>query len=1310
MKEILLTSSVLIAALLLLRRVFRRSVSRRVQYALWALVLVRLLVPANLPALDHNVLTAVDPVVQDIEALYITPHQIVYDTPSGANIYGPPNTPAVTVGPATPDNKLTFSVEDAFHTPVEATTLYQRQIVLEDLLRPVWYAGMAFMAVWFFFSNLLFWWRLRRRRTPYAAENCTRRVYLVEEGLPSPCLFGLFRPAIYLTPAAVSSPEALRHVLAHEETHARHRDPLWSLLRAVCLTVYWFDPLVWAAALASKNDCELACDEGAILRLGEAERIPYGRTLLSLIPVRRGPSNPLLSATTMTAGKKQLKDRVTRIAQSRRTVGIALFAVLAIAAAVCAATFTGAASKAPDKTGSARADGPLTGQELRYFNLDFFNGTDVYGNETMNIRNQFLASTYERPEDVGLLEIFYSGIPYGEIDVEADLSAGWEVLRGRDGWFEPDCPMYALSTAEMDALLMKYTGLTVAETGQTDFLQDMGTYLPEYDAYYWAHGDTLYRGQVEITAGEREGDLVRLYYQDYWSGGIGGAWMCATLRELEDGGYHFVSNLPCEAPVIPTAYPAGEPWRAIPLTDLPDHSMEVIPLARHSMDCAQRGGGWMVNGGTTDGRSTELSFRPYRSTDGNFYAAVIRDEAAGRDGPIVWEADVFLTMSPINSLEWGETTISFQYAGVIGGRYIYELSYLDKEGVYPVSVYDYYFFQDDGTPVLLHRTRYGDNRFFDLNGDGVDELVCVGRYGAQILFEDPNSPGVLRLADIGQLLSGVWPQMDDWDLAELDTFDRCLRVRGYVNMPEWGDDARADFQRAIYFTPENLLVYTNLTDTEAHMAVDAGDSVPEEIRRDALLQANLAYEQVRVTADAQDARYDDWRVSALSLTGAYTDLPVEGTLEVYSVGWQLHAGTPAGVPLAGGVFVQEDGWAGGFSTGGSPYLIYLLRENGTRQRVESLLTYGYAENSQFFRVDLCRSAVQGGLAKTEDLEGRDLYYMFYANPFTFLNDLESTPPLTQQSIFETLMTYADNCSTDEASLMGDALDSLNWNPADLTEAGRAAYARLLEQPAAGALFQGLMDALLAEETVLLELDTDGAPGGGMYEVSTAKGNGPGIARDIRSDFRWSRVDTDWPGQGRSLRISDLRDRWVLEFWEDSGLVRCSGRDGTVFYQTEPADPEDIFVNDIFECMRIWFDEAEYDALSEDIVIPDRDQSHLEIAQEWSERATAVNLRLTPGSILACTFVRAAADVERWSDMPETSYPGYTAGRNRFYFSYTRVFVPENERSLHEQMAGNTGGYTGSDPDVPEGAFENFQVGVLYLTEDGWRCDGTGTGP
>lgn len=54
----------------------------------------------------------------------------------------------------------------------------------------------------------------------------------------------------------------------------------------------------------------------------------------------------MLSATTMTAGKHALKERITRIAENRRTVGAALLAAVTAAALLCAATFTGA--KTPD--------------------------------------------------------------------------------------------------------------------------------------------------------------------------------------------------------------------------------------------------------------------------------------------------------------------------------------------------------------------------------------------------------------------------------------------------------------------------------------------------------------------------------------------------------------------------------------------------------------------------------------------------------------------------------------------------------------------------------------------------------------------------------------------------------------------------------------------------------------------------------------------------------------------------------------------------------------------------------------------------
>lgn len=340
MREVLLTSSALILALLAVRRVFREKISRRVQYALWGLALLRLLIPANLPAVNFSLLSVSQPArAQIAERLEKEPVYVL-----------PVSTQEIAASSSAPNVILPVEGRYSAVTQEEGrpAVLTEYAFTLEEALDLVWKTGMVAMAAWLIILNFALWRKLRKKRIPLELPECGYPVYLVEEGLVSPCLFGLFRPAVYLTPAALESEESLRHVLVHEETHARHLDPLWSLLRNVCLMVYWFHPLVWWAAAASKEDCELACDEGALRRLGADERVPYGQTLLRLIPVRKGVGGVLAAATTMTSDKKRLKERIACIAENRKTKAAALCAALAVTAAVCAVTFTGcAAAKEP---------------------------------------------------------------------------------------------------------------------------------------------------------------------------------------------------------------------------------------------------------------------------------------------------------------------------------------------------------------------------------------------------------------------------------------------------------------------------------------------------------------------------------------------------------------------------------------------------------------------------------------------------------------------------------------------------------------------------------------------------------------------------------------------------------------------------------------------------------------------------------------------------------------------------------------------------------------------------------------------------
>ena len=539
MKEILLTSSVLILALLLLRLLFRKTISRRVQYALWGLVALRLLVPVSLPAMEHNVLTAAEPVTARITApaLYVTPYrETIVSAPPGV-FQTPAPYQAFRVDTATEDSTVTFTDGKNVTHSIE----YKSQIPLTPVLKAVWHAGMYVMAAWFLLVNLRFMLRLRRSRRPYPVENCPYPVYLTAE-LPSPCLFGLFHPAVYLTPAAVESPETLRHVLIHETTHARHLDPLWSLLRCVCLAVYWFDPLVWIAAIVSRRDCELACDEGALRQLGESERIPYGQTLLRLIPV--GRSDPMLSATTMTAGKRELKDRVTRIAENRRTVGVALLAVVTAAALVCALTFTGAKP-------SVRS---LTGEELSEYALTFNTADrwqDSAGNDCGLRPVQFLTSVYDQPRSIDMYQLFYNGVSPEQAVSDAERQ---EVTDTYYSGSDPEVDLIRITAEQADTVLTRWTGLTLAETDALN----MGSfsYLSDYDAYYHFHGDTNAPGSVCFYAGERSGDTVTLYYQPEQCGvylvdtaGSGEeVWAKVTVEPQPDGNLRILSNQICGRP------------------------------------------------------------------------------------------------------------------------------------------------------------------------------------------------------------------------------------------------------------------------------------------------------------------------------------------------------------------------------------------------------------------------------------------------------------------------------------------------------------------------------------------------------------------------------------------------------------------------------------------------------------------------------------------------------------------------------------------------------------------------------------------
>ena len=329
MIEWVVSSCILILAVIALRYLLRGKISLRLQYALWLLVLARLLIPVSFGSTDISVMSVVEkaPAVQavesvrDVDTIWQADNGSVQGLPAGA---AADNTPLQIAPRATSD--------DQFSRMSSALTL--RKVLL-----PVWWCGAAVTLLVFLTANLCFAARLRKSSRSLAVESASLPVYVARERAV-PCLFGLFRPAVYVTPEAEEDDTLLRHTVAHETTHFRQGDHVWALLRTVCLALHWWNPLVWWAAKLSRQDGELACDEATIRALGEGERAAYGRTLIRMA-CGRGAS-PLLTATTMDGGKTSLHERIVLLAKKPRTAALAAIALVLAAALCVGCTFTGA--------------------------------------------------------------------------------------------------------------------------------------------------------------------------------------------------------------------------------------------------------------------------------------------------------------------------------------------------------------------------------------------------------------------------------------------------------------------------------------------------------------------------------------------------------------------------------------------------------------------------------------------------------------------------------------------------------------------------------------------------------------------------------------------------------------------------------------------------------------------------------------------------------------------------------------------------------------------------------------------------------
>jgi beta-lactamase regulating signal transducer with metallopeptidase domain/type II secretory pathway component GspD/PulD (secretin) len=328
-------SSLLIALLFALEPPLRRKVRPAVRYALWLVVLVKLLLPPSL-ALPTG------------PGWWLRPARAVPASPRLTSVVVTYGAPERTLIPAAV-------------TPVRVEPPPSHLSSTAWLLLSMVTVSLGLLA-WM----IARWRRVARDAHQAMAAPVPLGCLLSELPYPvrlritdhpqSPAVCGLFRPVILLPRSLVEglSPAQLRAVLLHELLHLRRRDVWVNCAQALLQIVYWWHPLLWLANARIRRLREEAVDDAVMLALKE-DAETYAPTLLEVAKLALHRPLASLGLVGILESRNALRQRIERLLDFRppRKAGVTLGSALAVIAFAAVAVPMGQARAPSEATQSA---------------------------------------------------------------------------------------------------------------------------------------------------------------------------------------------------------------------------------------------------------------------------------------------------------------------------------------------------------------------------------------------------------------------------------------------------------------------------------------------------------------------------------------------------------------------------------------------------------------------------------------------------------------------------------------------------------------------------------------------------------------------------------------------------------------------------------------------------------------------------------------------------------------------------------------------------------------------------------------------
>lgn len=301
----------IIGIFLIVKRILRNSLSGRMQYNLWFLLLGLLAVPFIPFRLTRF------PQIVSLK-IFSWLGSLIHSPVSDAKTTVPETAGTSLTGNADWINDFALSVNS--RTP--STAGY--------LLLGIWGIGMLAMTILVIKSAFRLH-ALEKSALPLQNPE-VHRLYnhcLQETGIrkkipiystayiKSPFTVGFIRPRIYLPIHLISdyNPADCRFMLLHELQHYKHGDALINGLMNLVNIVYWFHPMVWYSLKEMRNDREIACDSSVLDMLKEQDYAEYGNTLIRYAEKMSFPA--FLFISNLGGNQRQIRKRIINIASYR---------------------------------------------------------------------------------------------------------------------------------------------------------------------------------------------------------------------------------------------------------------------------------------------------------------------------------------------------------------------------------------------------------------------------------------------------------------------------------------------------------------------------------------------------------------------------------------------------------------------------------------------------------------------------------------------------------------------------------------------------------------------------------------------------------------------------------------------------------------------------------------------------------------------------------------------------------------------------------------------------------------------------------